>query len=128
MQSTSRSENMETKSSKGSKVLLFGLSFNLILTLGSLGFTCYSLNRLDSRLTSVEHDLLSVKSYPSRLANREIVKPTSTHSPQSELQRKQDVVKRAIDRVPSLCRKCSSVCSQSSNGNRNVSSALYYLW
>ena len=47
-------ENMENKSAQGSSVLLFGLSFNLILTLSSLGFTCYSLNRFDSRLTSVE--------------------------------------------------------------------------
>ena len=120
-QSTSkRSTNMESKSNKSSNVLLFGLSFNLILTLSSLGFTCYSLHRLDSRLTVVERDLLVVNSYPYGLANHEIVKPTTAHSPQSESQRKEAVVKRAADR-PSLCRKCSSVCSLNSNGHRNVS-------
>ena len=61
---------METKSSKRLNVLLFGLSLNLILTLGSLGFTCYSLHRLDSRLTPVERDLLVVNSYPYGLVNQ----------------------------------------------------------
>ena len=114
---SSRSTNMESKSNTSSNVLLFGLSFNLILTLGSLGFTCYSLQRLDSRLTAVERDFLVVN-HAYRLSN--IVKPTSPHSPQSESQRKEAVVKRAADR-PSICRKCSSVCLQSSNGHRNVS-------
>ena len=120
---SSRSTNMESKSNKRSKVLLFGLSSNLILTLGSLGFTCYSLHRLDSRLTTVERDLPVVNSYLYGLANHEIVKPTTPHSPQSESQKKESVVKRAADR-PSLCRKCSSVCSLNSNGHRNVSYSL----
>ncbi|KAL9961639.1 hypothetical protein ACROYT_G030625 [Oculina patagonica] len=109
---------MESKSKKSSNVLLFGLSFNLILTLSSLGFTCYSLHRLDSRLTAVERDLLAVNSYPYQLANREIVTPKTTHSPQSGSQRKEAIVKRAADR-PSLCRKCSSVCPLNANGQRN---------
>ncbi len=120
VQSTSRTTNMESKSKKSSNVLLFGLSFNLILTLSSLGFTCYSLHRLDSRLTAVERDLLAVNSYPYQLANREIVTPKTTHSPQSGSQRKEAIVKRAADR-PSLCRKCSSVCPLNANGQRNVS-------
>ena len=114
---------MESKSNKSSNVLLFGLSFNLILTLSSLGFACYYLHRLDSRLTAVERDLLAVSSYPYGLANNEILKPTSTYWPQGESQRKEAVVKRAADR-PSLCRKCSSVCSLNSNGHRNVSCSL----
>ncbi|KAL9961681.1 hypothetical protein ACROYT_G030674 [Oculina patagonica] len=109
---------MESKSKKSSNVLLFGLSFNLILTLASLGFTCYSLHRLDSRLTAVERDLLVVNSDPYQLANREIVTPTTTHSPQrSGSQRKEAVVKRAAD-GQSMCRKCSSVCLNW-NGHRN---------
>ena len=54
--------NMETKSATGSSVLLFVFSFNLILTLASLGFACYSLNRFGSRLTAVEQDLLATNS------------------------------------------------------------------
>ena len=117
-QSMSRSTNMESKVNKSSRALLFGLSFNLILTLGSLGFTCYSLHRFDSRLTTVEQDLLVVN-LPDQLANRAIVKPTSTHSPQSESRRKEAVAKRAVDR-PSTCRKCSSPCLNA-NRHRNVS-------
>ena len=97
---------METKRATGSSALLFGLSFNLILTLASLGFTCYSLNRFDSRLTAVEQDLLAAN---SPLADGVIVQPTSTHSPLSEPQKKNDVNKRAVDN-PSMCRKCSSAC------------------
>ena len=108
---------METKSSKRSNVLLFGLSFNLILTLGSLGFTCYSLHRLDSRLTAVERDLLVVNSYPYGLANQEILKPTSARSLGSQMMK--TVIKRAAD-SPSICRKCSSVCLNW-NAHRNVS-------
>jgi len=117
-QSISRSTNMESKVNKSSRALLFGLSFNLILTLGSLGLTCYSLHRFDSRLTIVEQDLLVVN-LPDQLANRVIVKLTSTHSPQSKSQRKEAVAKRAVDR-PSMCRKCSSPCFNA-NRPRNVS-------
>ena len=111
---------METKSSKRSNVLFFGLSFNLILTLGSLGFTCYSLHRLDSRLTAVERDLLVVNSYPYGLVNQEIVKPTSARSHGSQMMK--TVIKRAAD-SPSICRKCSSVCLNW-NAHRNVSFSL----
>ena len=117
-QSMSRSTNMESKVNKSSRALLFGLSFNLILTLGSLGFTCYSLHRFDSRLTAVEQDLVVVN-LPDQLANRVIVKPTSTHSPQSESRRKEAVAKRAVDKL-SMCRKCSSPCLNA-NRHRNVS-------
>lgn len=96
---------METKSVKGLSVLFFGLSFNLILTLASLGFTCYSLNRFDSRLTAVEQDLLATNS-PYQLADGVIVEPTSTHH--STLSKKY-VAKRAVDN-PSMCRKCKSAC------------------
>ena len=109
---------MGTKSSKRSNVLFFGPSFNLILTLSSLGFTCYSLHRLDSRLTAVERDLLIVNSYPYR---HEIVKPTSTRSRGSQMIT--SVVKRAAE-SPSICRKCSSVCLNW-NAHRNVSSSLF---
>ena len=112
---------METKSSKGSNVLLFGLSFNLILTLSSLGFTCYSLNRLDSRLTSVEQDFLFVNSY--RLEKREIVKPTSSPSHVRGSQMMKTVAKRAADST-SMCNKCSRVCLNW-NGHQNVS--YYFL-
>jgi len=121
-QSMSRSTNMESKVNKSSRALLFGLSFNLILTLGSLGFTCYSLHRFDSRLTTVEQDLLVVN-HPDHLSSSVILKPTSTHSPQSGPQRKKGVGKRAVNR-PSQCRKCSSPCLNV-NRHRNVSCFLY---
>ena len=111
---------MESKSNKSSNVFLFGLLFNLILTLGSLGFTCYSLHRLDSRLTAVEQDLLAVNSYQYELANHKINKPASARSRGSQMMK--TVVKRAAD-SPSICRKCSSVCLNW-NAHRNVSCSL----
>ena len=103
---------MESKGNTNAHVLMFGLSFNLILTLGSLGFTCYSLHRLDSRLTSVEHNLL-LTNPTYQLANRMIVEPTSKPLRPSGSQMKETVrVKRAADKS-SMCRKCSSVCVNS---------------
>ena len=104
-QSRSRSTNMESKCNKSSSAFLFGLSFNLNLTLGSLGFMYYPLHRFDSGLTTVEQDLVVVKN-PDLLANRAIFKPKSTHSPPTGSRRKEAVVKRAVDR-PSMCRKSS---------------------
>ena len=114
---------MENKSAKGSSVLLFGLSFNLILTLASLGFTCYSLNQFDSRLTAVEQDLLATNS-PHRLADGKIVKPTATHSTLSGSQERNNVAKRAVNN-PSMCRKCSSACLNL-NVHRSVSFFFTY--
>lgn len=99
---------MVTKSTKGSSVLFFSLSFNLILTLASIGFTCYSMNRFDSRLTAVEHDLLATNS-PYRHTDGVMVKPKSTHSPLNGPQKKTNVAKRAVDNSP-WCRKCRSAC------------------
>ena len=113
---TSRSRNMESKSNN-TNVLLFGLSFNLILTLSSLGFMCYSFHRLDLRLTAVEQELLAA-SRQQRLGNRVHVDPTPLHSRQSGSRKKDIVVKRAVD-TPSMCRKCNSVC-----GHQNVSFSL----
>lgn len=107
---------MESKRNN-TNVLLFGLSFNVILTLGLLGFMCYSFHRLDSRLTAVEHDLLST-SRQQRLANRVHVDSTPLHLRQSRSGEKEAVVKRAVD-APSMCSKCSSVC-----GHPNVSCSL----
>jgi len=121
-QSMSRSTSMESKGNKSSRAILFGLSFNLILTLGSLGFTCYSLHRFDSRLITVEQDLLVVN-HPDKLANRVIPKPTSTHSPQSVPRRKEGVGKRAVNR-PSQCHKCSPCLNV--NRHRNVSCFSLY--
>ena len=120
----SRSTNMESKGNKSSSTLLFGLSVNLILTLGSLGFTCYSLHRFDTRLTTVEQDLLIVN-HPDQLVNRVIIKPTSTLSPPSESRRKEAVAKRAVARQ-SMCRKCSSSCLNA-NRPRNVSCFSLYV-
>ena len=114
---------MENRSAKGSSVLLFGLSFNLILTLASLGFTSYSLNRFDSRLTAVEQNMLAINS-PYRLADGGvIVKPASMHSTQSGSQKKHKVAKRAVDN-PSMCRKCSTTCLNL-NVRRSVSCSLF---
>ena len=109
---------MEINGSKSSNALLFGLSFNLILTLGSLGFTCYSLHRFDSRLTAVEKDLL-VANHPDQLNNRVIVKPTSTHSPPSGSRKTEAVAKRAVDRLP-MCRKCSTPCLNANRHRNNL--------
>ncbi|KAL9961628.1 hypothetical protein ACROYT_G030610 [Oculina patagonica] len=108
---------MESKSKKSTSVLLLGLSFNLILTLASLGFTCYSLHRLDSRLTAVERDLLVVNSDPYGLANNEIETPTSASSVGSQMMK--TVIKRAAD-SQSMCRKCSSVCLNWNRHQNNV--------
>ena len=114
---------MESKGNKNSHVLMFGLSFNLILTLGSLGFTCYSLHRLDSRLTAVEQNL-QLTNPPYQLDRRGVAEPTFTHPNPSGSQTKGTVrVKRAADR-PSMCRKCSSVCFNSS-GNLSVSKIIF---
>ena len=122
---------MENKSAKGSPVVLFGLSFNLILTLASLGFTCFSLNRFDSRLTTVEQDLLATNS-PYQLDNSVIVGPESTHSTLTGPQKKNNVAKRAVEN-PSMCHKCSRACLNL-KVHRSVSCSLYlhgliyYVW
>ena len=117
---------MESKG-KNSQLLMFGLSFNLILTLGSLGFTCYSLQRLDSRLTEVEHDLLLIN--PTyQLDSRRTVEPPFTHPNPSGSQMKETVrVKRAADR-PSMCRKCSSACLKSNDHPTVSYFAYFYLY
>ena len=113
---------METKRAKGSSVVLFGLSFNLILTLASLGFMCYSLDRFDSRLTAVEQDLLATNR-PYQLADGVTVKTTSTRSPLSGPKKKDNIAKRAVDN-PSMCRKCSSTCLNW-NVHQSVSCSLF---
>ena len=118
---------MESKG-KNSQLLMFGVSFNLILTLGSLGFTCYSLNRLDSRLTAVERYLL-LTTPPYQLDSRRTVEPPFTHPNPSGSQMKRETVrvKRAANR-PSMCRKCSSACLKS-NDHPTVSDFAYlYLY
>ena len=110
--------NMETKIVKHSNVLLYGFSFHLILTLGSLGFTCYSLNRLDSRLTAIEQNLM-LKSTPYQHANDATIKITSENAPGSGWKTTDQIVKRDIS-SPSICSKCRTVCSNS-NTQQNVS-------
>ena len=88
---------------------MFGLSVNLILTLGSLGFTCYSLHRLDSRLTTLERNSL-LKNSPYQISDPFSVAPTSAHfRPKGSLEKETGRVQRAVERT-SICRKCSSVC------------------
>ena len=104
---------MESKANKSSHVLMFGLSVNLILTLGSLGFTCYSLHRLDSRLTTLERNSL-LKSSPYPISNPFSVAPTSAHSlPSGSLEKETARVQRAVER--------RSMCSVNLNGQRGVS-------
>lgn len=110
---------MESKANKNSHVLMFGLSVNLILTLGSLGFTCYSLHRLDSRLTTLERNSL-LKNSPYQISDPFSVAPTSAHfRPSGSLEKETGRVQRAAERS-SMCRKCSSVCVNL-NGQRRVS-------
>ena len=117
---------MESKG-KNSQLLMFGLSFSLILTLGSLGFTCYSLQRLDSRLTEVEHDLL-LTNPTYQLDSSRTVEPPFTHpNPSGSQMKETDRVKRTDER-PSICRKCSSACLKS-NDHPSVSYFAYlYLY
>ena len=98
---------------------MLGLSINLVLTLGSIAFTCYSLHRFDSRLTAVEQNILLTSS-PSQLADQVTVQPTFEQSPPKGPQIKEDArVKRAAN-SQSMCRKCSNACLKST-GHRNVS-------
>ena len=108
-----RSVNMESKAIKSQCFLTFGLSFNLILTLGSLGFTCYSLHRLDSRVTTVEQNVLLTN--PSdQLLSRVTVEPTSAEPHPGGSRIKETVRdKRAADKG-SRCRKCRRDCPNSS--------------
>ena len=108
-----RSVNMESKAIKSQCFLTFGLSFNLILTLGSLGFTCYSLHRLDSRMTTVEQNVLLTN--PSdQLLSRVTVEPTSAEPHPGGSRIKETVRdKRAADKGSS-CRKCRRDCPNSS--------------
>ena len=108
-----RSVSMESKAIKNQRFLTFGLSFNLILTLGSLGFTCYSLHRLDSRVTTVEQNVLLTN--PSdQLLSRVTVEPTSAEPHQGGSRIKETVRdKRAADKGSS-CRKCRRDCPNSS--------------
>ena len=109
---------MESKGNTNAHVLMFGLSFNLILTLCSVGFTCYSLHRLDSRVTAVE------RNPPYQFTDGVIVEPTFRHQRSGGSQMKETFrVKRSADR-PSMCRKCSSVCLNS-NGHRSVSNDVH---
>ena len=114
-----RSRKMESKGNTNAHILVFGLSFNLILTLGSLGFMCYSLHRLDSRVTAVEQNP------PYQFTDGVIVEPTFRHQQRSGGSQMKDTfrVKRAADRS-SICRKCSSVCLNS-NGHRSVSNVVH---
>ena len=117
---------MESKLNKDSRVLMFFFSFHLMLTLGSLGFTCYSLHRssrLGSRLTTLEHNLM-LTNPPYRLSSPVIVKPASTQThPGGSLRKETGRIRRAAER-PSKCRKCKTVC-ENSNGQRRVS--FFYL-
>ena len=123
-----KSTKMEPKANKNSHVLMFGLSFNLILTLGSLGFTCYSLHRsskLDLRLTSLEQNLLLTNPL-YQLSNSVIVEPTSAHThPSGSLKKETARVRRAAER-PTVCRKCKTVCVRS-NGQRRASFLVLYV-
>ena len=105
---------MESKGNKSSSAVLFGLLFDLFLTLGLLGFTCYSLHQFDSRLTTVEQDLLVVD-HLHQPDNRVIVKPSSTHLPPIGSRRKEAVSKRAVDRPAKCCSSCLNA-----NRPRNV--------
>ena len=93
---------------------MFGLSVNLILTLGSLGFTCYSLHRLDSRLTALE----LLKDTPYQISDPFSAPPTSAHfRPSGSLEKETGRVQRAVERT-SICRKCGSVCVNLRNQRR----------
>ena len=85
---------------------------------GLTWFTCYSLNRLDSRLTAIEQNLM-LKSTPYQHANGATIKITSENAPGSGWKTTDQIVKRDIS-SPSICSKCRTVCSNS-NTQQNVS-------
>ncbi|XP_022796673.1 uncharacterized protein LOC111335087 [Stylophora pistillata] len=109
--------NMETKTVKRSNLLRHGFSLHLVLTLGSIGFTCYSLNRLDSRLTAIEQNLM-LKSIPYRHENGVTVKTTSSNALGRGSKTNDQIVKRDIS-SPSICGKCRSVCSNLNQQQNN---------
>ena len=103
---------------KNTIVLPNGFSFHLILTLGFLGFTCYSLHRLDTRLAAVEQNC-QLTSPPNQVVDNEIVKPISAHSEET----KKQIFKRDVS-SSSICDKCKSFCFNSKGHRRNVSCFL----
>ena len=110
---------MEPKANGRSQALILGLFVNLVLTLGSIAFTYYSLHRFDSRLTAVEQNL-QLTSSPDQLADRVIAQPTfKQSSPSGQQMKEDDRVKRGANRQ-FMCHKCSSACLKSI-GHRNVS-------
>lgn len=110
---------MEPKANGRSQALILGLFVNLVLTLGSIAFTYYSLHRFDSRLTAVEKNL-QLTSSPDQLADRVIAQPTfKQSSPSGQQMKEDDRVKRAANRQ-FMCHKCSSACLKSI-GHRNNS-------
>ena len=116
-----RSSKMESKGNTNAHVLIFGLSFNLILTLGSLSFTCYSLHRLDSRVTAVEQNP------PYQFTDSVIVEPTFRNQRSGGSQKEETFrVKRAADR-PSMCRKCSSVCLNHRSVSNDVHGSVKFM-
>lgn len=116
---------MEPKANKRSQALVLGLSVNLVLTLGSIAFICYSLHRFDSRLTAIEQNLL-LTSFPYQLADQVTAQPKFEQSHPNGPQIKEDArVKRAAN-SQSMCRKCSNACLKSI-GHRNVNYFAYTL-
>ena len=116
---------MEPKANKRSQALVLGLSVNLVLTLGSIAFTCYSLHRFDFRLTATEQNLLLASS-PYQLTDQVTTQPTFEQSHPNGPQIKEDAhVKRAAN-SQSMCRKCSNACLKSI-GHRNVNYFAYTL-
>ncbi|XP_022792170.1 neural cell adhesion molecule L1.1-like isoform X2 [Stylophora pistillata] len=113
---------MESKATKNSQFLVFGLLFNLFLTLGTLGFTCYSLHRsskLDSRLTTLEQNSL-LTNRPYQLSNPVSDSPTSALFRRSgSLKKETGGIKRSAKRS-SMCHKCKTVCVNSNGHRRNL--------
>lgn len=111
---------MENKSNKSWNIpVLAFTSLNFILTLSTLGYTCYSLQRFESRLTRVEH------SRPWRDYNsdfRTTLSSTRKTPYDGKSAEKRGV--RSLRAVRSLCEKCSSACTNWKN-HRNVSNLIF---
>lgn len=95
---------MEPKANGRSQALILGLFVNLVLTLGSIAFTYYSLHRFDSRLTAVEQNL-QLTSSPDQLADRVIAQPTFKQSSPSGPQMK---LKMTASREPLIGSSCAT--------------------
>ena len=102
---------MEGKNNKASNTFVFAVtSLNAILTLSTLGFTCYSLQRLESRVSRIERVVLEEDHHNRRpMTFYNPTRTSTSHGARDKAEKKAALVKRA---AKSPCEKCSTTCSK----------------